>query len=230
MSTSVCPGGKRLSSAHDRADRGVGWPDGRYGEVMHAAEPRAAGTGDRRAALRDAGLQLWADQGWAAVTTPAVCAATGLSPAAFADEFATATELLSEIFDEGTEERTAVVLAAMEAAGTRLVARIHACLDAVAACFAEDPRQAVLLVEAIGCPELRARRRVANRGFATLIAGELRQAALPITLEQLQVAAHFCLGGLAELVLSWQDEGTPIDRDRLVEHGTLLFEACLTAR
>ncbi|GAA4560446.1 TetR family transcriptional regulator [Pseudonocardia xishanensis] len=197
---------------------------------MDAAEPRAVGAEDRRAAMRDAGLQIWADEGWAAVTAPAVCAATGVSPSAFAAEFATAEELLGEIFDEGTEERTAVVLAAMEAAGTNLVARIHACLDAVAGCFERDPRQAVVLIEAIGSPVLRTRRRVANRGFATLIAGELRPVALPISPEQLHVAAHFCLGGLAELVLSWQDEGTAVDRARLVEHGTLLFEACLTAR
>jgi AcrR family transcriptional regulator len=206
---------------------------GRYGGRMDAAEHRAAGpdeTEHRRAALRDAGLDIWADAGWAAVTPAAVSAATGIAPDDVAAEYPTAEELLGEIFDDGTEDRTAVVLAAMEAAGPRLFARIHACLDAVAGCFADDPRQGVILVEAVGCPALRARRRVANRGFATLIAGELRQAGVPVDHDKLRVAAHFCLGGLAELVLASQDAGTEVDRGQLVEHGTLLFEACLTAR
>jgi AcrR family transcriptional regulator len=200
---------------------------------MDAAEQRAAGpdeTEHRRAALRDAGLDIWANEGWAAVTPAAVSAASGIAHAEVVAEYPTADELLGEIFDEGTEDRTAVVLAAMEAAGPRLYARIHACLDAVATCFANDPRQGVILVEAVGCPVLRARRRVANRGFATLIAGELRQTGVPVELEKLQVAAHFCLGGLAEMVLAWQEGGSVVDRAALVEHGTLMFEACLTAR
>jgi AcrR family transcriptional regulator len=200
---------------------------------MDAAEQRAAGPGGaepRRAAMREAGLDIWAASGWAAVTPAAVSAATGIGHAEVVAEYPTAGELLGEIFDEGTEDRTAVVLAAMEAAGPRLYARIHACLDAVAGCFAEDPRQRVLLVEAVGCPALRARRRTANRGFATLIAGELRQTGVPVEHERLRAAAHFCLGGLAEMVLAWHDQGTEFDRELLVEHGTLMFEACLTAR
>ncbi|WP_181779090.1 hypothetical protein [Pseudonocardia pini] len=180
--------------------------------------------------FRDAGLQLWADSGWAAVTAPAVCAATGLDAAEFAAEYDSAEDLLGDIFDEGTEDRAAVVLAAIEAAGPNLHARIHACLVAVADRLDADPRQSTVLVEAVGCPSLRARRRAANRGFAAIIVGELGLAQLPIEPEQLQTAAHFCLGGLAELFLASQDAGTAIDRTLLVEHGTLLFEASLTAR
>lgn len=200
---------------------------------MDAAELRTAGSDGsehRRAALREAGLAVWADAGWAAVTPAAVGAAAGLSPDDVVAEYPTVDDLLAEIFDEGTEERAAVVLAAMEAAGPRLHARIRACLEAVAGCLAEDPRQGVVLVEAVGHPTLRARRRTANRGFATLIAGELSRAGVPVEPHELRVAAHFCLGGLAELVLAWQDEGTDVDRETLVRHGTLLFEACLTAR
>lgn len=200
---------------------------------MDAAEQRATGPDEtelRRAALRDSGLDIWAVAGWAAVTPAALSAATGIEPDDVVAEYPTTDELLGEIFDEGTEERTAVVLAAMEAAGPRLLARVHACLDAVAGCFADDPRQGVVLVEAVGCPALRARRRTANRGFATLIAGELRQAGVPVEDDKLRAAVHFCLGGLAEMVLAWQDQGTEVDREHLVEHGALMFEACLTVR
>jgi hypothetical protein len=75
-----------------------------------------------------------------------------------------------------------------------------------------------------------ARRRAATRGFASIIANELSRAPLPVEPHRLYAAAHFCLGGLAELILAWQDEGTPVDRDLLVEHGTRLLEASLTAR
>ncbi|MCW0212042.1 MAG: TetR/AcrR family transcriptional regulator [Pseudonocardia sp.] len=183
-----------------------------------------------RAALLDAALQLWSDAGWAAVTPAAVCAATGLGEAVFRAEFASAEDLLVEIFDEGTEERAAMVLVAMDAAGPGRGEQIHACLDAFASCLERDPRQCVVLVEAIGCPPLRARRRRANVGFSALIAGETSKIANPPSAEKVQVAAQFCLGGLAELTLAWLDETSPVTREQLVEHGTRLFESALMTR
>jgi len=195
---------------------------------QRALEPEE--TDPRRAALREAGLRLWADTGWASVTAEAVCAATGLTPQDFAAEYTSRDELLADVFDEATNERAAVVLGAMEAAGGSLHARVHAVLTAVADVFAEDPRQSAVMVQATGSPVLMARRRAASRGFASIIANELSRAPLPVEPHRLYAAAHFCLGGLAELILAWQDEGTPVDRDLLVEHGTRLLEACLTAR
>ncbi|GAA1841341.1 helix-turn-helix domain-containing protein [Pseudonocardia ailaonensis] len=185
---------------------------------------------DRRAALLDAGLQLWADTGWAAVTVPALCAASGLSADDVTAEFDSAEDLLCEVFDDGTEERAAEVLTAMEAAGTNRFAQIRAALEAVATCLDRDPRHAVVLVEAVGCPALRARRRAANRGFAAVIGAETLRLHNPPSPEEVSAAAQFCLGGLAELVLAWQDAGSPVDRELLVEHGAKLFEASLLAR
>jgi AcrR family transcriptional regulator len=185
---------------------------------------------DVRATLLDAGLQLWSDAGWAAVTPAAVCAATGLDDASFHAEFRSAEDLLTEIFDEGHEERAAVVLGAMEAAGPGRGEQIHASLEAFTAYLAQDPRHCVVLVEAIGCPPLRVRRRQANAGFGALIAAETATLPNPPSLEKLQVAAQFCLGGLVELTLAWLDGTSPITREQLVDHGTRLVESALITR
>jgi AcrR family transcriptional regulator len=185
---------------------------------------------DVRASLLDAGLQVWSDAGWAAVTPAAVCAAAGVDDASFHAEFASAEDLLIEIFDEGTEERAALVLVAMDAAGPGRGEQIRACLDAYTSYLLQDPRHAVVLVEAIGCPPLRGRRRRANTGFGALIAGETAKLPNPPPAEKVQVAAQFCLGGLVELTLAWLDGTSPVTRGQIVDHGTRLFESALMTR
>jgi AcrR family transcriptional regulator len=185
---------------------------------------------DVRTSLLDAGLQIWSDAGWAAVTPAAVSAAAGVDDVSFHAEFASAEDLLIEIFDEGTEERAAIVLVAMDAAGPGRSEQIRACLDAYASHLVRDPRHCVVLIEAIGCPPLRARRRRANAGFAGLIAAETAKLPNPPSPEKVQVAAQFCLGGLVELTLAWLDGTSPVTRDQIVDHGTRLFESALMTR
>jgi AcrR family transcriptional regulator len=196
---------------------------------MEAGRVDRPGTA-HRAAFRDAALQLWADAGWAAVTAAAVCAATGLTEADFAAGYDSPEDLLGEVFDEGTEERTALVLGAMEAAPRNRIAQVRAALDAMAGFFERDPRQIVALAEAIGCPPLRSRRRATNRGFAALISAGTSTLPNPPDPRAVRAAAQFCVAGFHELLFAWFDPESPIERDLVVDHAARLFEACLSVR
>lgn len=51
---------------------------------------------DVRDKVLDAGLQIWADSGWAAVTLPAACAAAGVAADGLVAEFPGPVDLLCE--------------------------------------------------------------------------------------------------------------------------------------
>lgn len=178
-----------------------------------------------RAALLDAGLQLWADGGWPAVTLADAHAASGVPAAAFDDEFGTDVDLACGIFDEIIDERSSAMITAIGAAAPTMAQRLRACLTAMVDDVGADPRRVVVLAEPVGCPELLARRRSANRGFAGMVAtqdGDTRTDPA-----DLLAAGHFCLGGLGELVFAWLDPASPVDRDLVIDHGARLFEACV---
>lgn len=178
-----------------------------------------------REALLDAGLQLWADGGWPAVTLAATGAAAGVAAADFHDEFPTDIALACGIFDHIVDERASAMISAVAAAPPSMAQRTRACLEAMVDDVGPDHRRAVVLSEPVGCPALQARRRSANRGFAAMVATE--NAETRAAHEDLLAAGHFCLGGLGELVFAWLDPATPVDRDLVIEHGVRLFEACV---
>ncbi|MFP5022478.1 hypothetical protein [Pseudonocardia phyllosphaerae] len=181
-----------------------------------------------REALLDAALQQWADGGWVAVDPRAAAAAAGL-PASAAEEFPTAADLACEVFDTVVDERAAAMLAAAaETADAPPMVRFRAMTTAMVDNIGQDPRRAVVVSDAVGCPELVARRRSANRGFADVVAA--RPLDPEIGPDELRVAGHFVTGGLAEMVLAWLDPQSPVTREQVIEQGARLMEACVTAR
>ncbi|OLL75613.1 Transcriptional regulator, TetR family [Pseudonocardia sp. Ae168_Ps1] len=178
-----------------------------------------------REGLLDAALQQWVDGGWPAVDPVAAAARAGL-PGTAAAEFPTGADLVCAVFDAIVDERAAAMLQAAASAPTP-VHRFRAVMAAMLDDVARDPRRVVVLADAFGCPPLVARRRSANRGFGELMAAQ------PIDTrvgpDDLRLAGHFVMGGIAEIVLAWLDPASPVDRERAVDHGARLMEACATA-
>lgn len=188
--------------------------------------PMDRGERDREALL-DAALQQWVDDGWPAIDPCSAAERAGL-PATGADEFGSGVELGCAVFDHIVDERAATTMAAVQAAAANPAARIRAALTAWFDDVAADPRRVVVLVDAIGCPELVARRRSANRGFAELmVSGAVDSRIEP---DDLRVAGHFCLGGMGEIVLAWLDPESPVTREQALGHGVRLYESCLFTR
>lgn len=103
--------------------------------------------------------------------------------------------------------------------------KLRAGMRAYVDCVQRDPRHAAVLVEAVGCRPLRARRRSSFRGFAAVMSAlVVGTAAEP---RRLQIAAHFCLGGLTEITLAWLDPDTDVNRELVLEHGARMFEVTM---
>lgn len=175
--------------------------------------------------LLDTAWQMWAEVGWAAVTLDAAAAAAGLDATCFREEFPEDVDLLCEVFDHSSELRGSAALAAMDAA-VEGESRWLAAIESYVRLLEEDPRHAAVLVEAVGSPELRARRRSSYRGFAVVMAGMATRSSRDPH-DQL-AAAHFCIGGLTELTLAWQDTDTDVDRDAVLRQGSMLFELVMS--
>lgn len=180
-----------------------------------------------REALLDAGLQLWHDGGWTAVTLDAAAAAAGLPPGEFRDEFTDPSGLICAIFDAIVDERSAAMLTAIAEAPPSMAPRIRALLEAMTGDIARDHRRAVVLAEPVGCPALLVKRRSANRGFAEILVNANRESRMEP--DNLRAAGHFALGGLGELMFAWLDPASPIGRELVVEHGVRLFESAVRA-
>jgi len=188
--------------------------------VMDAAERD-------RDALLDAGLQQWADGGWAAVDPVSAARRAGVGNDS-TGEFGSGVDLACAVFDQVVDERAAATLSAVEQAEPNTMAKVRAALGAFFDNIHDDPRRVVALVDAIGCPPLVARRRSANRGFAELMVSG--NAGSRIEPDDLRVAGHFCLGGLTEVILAWLDPESPVTRGQALEHGARLYESCLSTR
>jgi AcrR family transcriptional regulator len=181
---------------------------------------------DAREQLLDVALQLWADHGWRAVSLSTACALAGLEESDFLDEFPSSDDLLCEVFDASTDVRASEVLVALEEAGDG-TGRWRAAMVAYLRCLEDDPRHIAVMVEAIGSPVLRTRRRSSYRGFAAVAASQsARSSGDP---REVRFAAHFALGGLTEITLAWLDPDTDVDREMMLELGSRLFEECLNS-
>lgn len=183
-----------------------------------------------RDALLDAAWTLWAEHGWAAVTLPAVAASAGLDETALREQYPADVDLLCAVFDLGSEIRGAAALAALDALGPGAsgAQRWRAVIESYVRLLDQDPRHIVAVIEAIGSPALQARRRSAIRGFAAVVAEESTRATRSGAQPDRLAAAHFCIGGLTELILAWQDPNTDVDRDAVLQHGSDLYQLVMS--
>jgi AcrR family transcriptional regulator len=183
---------------------------------------------ERRERLLDAGLDLLGTEGWARTTVTAVCARARLTERYFYQSFPSREHLLVAVFDRIAGEAAEVVLAAVAAAPHEARARARAAIAAFVELVTDDPRKGrVTLLEALGCETLERRRRETLHTFAQLVAVQARAFYGPAVASRrdVELTAHFLVGGLAELLIAWLQGGLEITRDQLVDHCATLFVA-----
>lgn len=183
---------------------------------------------DRRERLLDAGLDLLGTEGWARTTVTAVCARARLTERYFYQCFPSREALLVAVFDRIAGEAAEVVLAAVGSAPDNAFARARSAIAAFVELVTDDPRKGrVTLLEALGCEALERRRRETLTTFAQLVAVQARAFFGPAAASRrdLELTAHFLVGGLAELLIAWLQGGLQITRDELVDHCAGLFVA-----
>ena len=198
-----------------------------------SAEERRA---ERRLALVAAGLEIWQEQGWAAVTMRGVCARAGLTDRYFYESFADRDALLSTIWDQMRDQTLEMVLAAvMVHAQDSALVQLRAAIDAVVHHIADEPTRAqIIFGDHAGSEVLENRRRDTLQLTTDLMIQMARPFLRPGVDEQaFRVTILVGLGGFTELMYAWRSGVVEADADTIIAHlygvGTALAPPFLEA-
>ncbi|GAA2725769.1 helix-turn-helix domain-containing protein [Actinocorallia aurantiaca] len=173
---------------------------------------------ERRGRLLAAGLELWGDHGWAAVTMRGVCAHAGLNDRYFYESFPDVEALLLAVYDQALSDLLTYVERAI-ASEPLPEERIRAGMSVFVNAMASDSRRARIgLAEPAGSPALEQRRRDTYHLFARFARDSLR----PADEEAFTVAMLFALGGAGELVINWLGGSLALTPDELAERASEL--------
>lgn len=199
----------------------------RYGGKS-AEERRAA----RREQLLDAGLAIWHEHGWAAVTMRGVCARASLTDRYFYESFRDRDDLLGALFDQVRDQTLAALLTAFDTAADRTAGgQLREALQTIVTSLTEDPERAqVLFGDHAGSAVLEQRRRDTVALTTDLMVGLARPLLRADADEAaLRLDTLFGLGGFVEIVLAWRAGTLPLTPEDLVTHFSELG-AALAAR
>lgn len=191
-------------------------PRRRYGGK--SADERRA---QRRAALIDAGLDIWQDQGWAAVTMRGVCARARLTDRYFYETFADRDALLSTIWDQIRDETITMMVGVILACRDRPpMEQLNAALTAVVHRIADDPARAqIIFGDHAGSAVLEQRRRDTVQQATDLLIATARPYLRPDVDEQaFRITVLVGIGGFVELVLAWRSGQVDADADEIIGH------------
>jgi AcrR family transcriptional regulator len=194
---------------------------GRSAEERHAA---------RRAALVEAGFELFAAHGYHTVSIERICTQARLTTRSFYEHFRDREALLRAVYDRTVAESTAIVLAALGDAGDDPATRVQSGVGAFVHTMLDDPRRArILCLEVVGVSdELERHRRSVLHGFADLVADEAERTAdagfIPAR-RSYHVGALALVGGVNELLVDWLHADDPLPLGRLVAEIVQLFMA-----
>jgi len=162
---------------------------------------------ERRAQLVAAALEIWQEQGWAAVTMRGVCARAGLTDRYFYESFADRDALLGTVWDQMRDETLAMLLTTIaRVSDAEPLVQLRAALDAVVHHIADEPAQAqIIFGDHAGSSVLEQRRRDTVQ-MSTDLMVDLARPYLRDGVDDraLRVTVLMGIGGFVELVLAWR--------------------------
>ncbi|MEZ0580385.1 TetR/AcrR family transcriptional regulator [Nocardioides sp. MH1] len=188
----------------------------RYGGK--SADQRRA---ERRQQVVAAALDIWQEQGWAAVTMRGVCARAGLTDRYFYESFTDRDALLGTIWDQMRDETLEMLLAAITAVADQSpLAQLEAALHAIVHHIADEPARAqIIFGDHAGSAVLEQRRRDTVQMATDLMIGLaepfLRSDA---DLRALRINVVLGIGGFVELMLAWRSGLVDATTDEIVGH------------
>lgn len=191
----------------------------------------------RREQLLAAGLERFAEDGWADATVAGICRTAGLSPRYLYEQVADREELFLAVVERIGDEVEQVIREAAATPDASPADRARLVLEAIAAYFAADPRTVrVALVESLATPRFRTRRRellarfsdLATRLMRALREDDDRGPAADDGRDRDRTAVvtgALLTGGLVELLIAWAVDGAPVPPDELIDHVAALATA-----
>ena len=182
------------------------------------AEERQA---ERRAQLIEAALEIWQEQGWAAVTMRGVCAQAGLTDRYFYESFTDRDALLGTVWDQMRDETLEMLVGAIaEAAPHDAIEQLNAALEAVVHHIADEPTRAqIIFGDHAGSAVLEQRRRETVQMATDLMIGMARPfLAEDVDDRALRINVVLGIGGFVELMLAWRDGLVDATPEEIVGH------------
>jgi AcrR family transcriptional regulator len=199
-----------------------------YGGVT-AEERRAT----RRAALIEAALDLFGEDGARAVSKRAVCARARLNDRYFYEHFADSDALLLAIAGDLTAQGLAAVNAATMRVAPDIRAQVRATADAALDYLTADPRRGQLLLASYTSGVLRRARVDSARNIANAMSAMIRESLGASAASRLdtELAAFALVSGAMEVVAGWVRGDITTSRGQLADliAGLLLAAADVSA-
>jgi AcrR family transcriptional regulator len=176
---------------------------------------------ERRATLVGAALEIWQEQGWAAVTMRGVCARAGLTDRYFYENFRNRDDLLTTVWDQIRDDTLRTLLHVVTThADLPPLEQLRATLHVLVHHSQEDPAGAQILYgDHAGSAVLEQRRRQSIQQATDLFI----QVARPylrtgIDEKALRVNVLLGIGGFVEIMLAWRSGQLDTTADALVDH------------
>lgn len=177
--------------------------------------PLADRRAERRSQLVAAAFEIFGTQGESGLSVRSVCRACEFNSRYFYESFADTDELLGAVYDEAAEEMSAVLEAAIAAAGDSAAERTRAGIRTVLGFGSADPRRGrVLFTEARTNPVLIVRRAATQD---LLLRTTLAGGASHDHPTSSRVRAAMFTGAMVELALQWLSGNLGDDLDAVVD-------------
>ncbi|HZZ45884.1 MAG TPA: TetR family transcriptional regulator [Pseudonocardia sp.] len=179
---------------------------------------------ERRARLKEAGLDTIGEAGVAAVNVVAVCGRAGLSKRYFYESFSNRDALLHEAMDDFFTEVYAEILDAIGSHERTPEVRAHLIAGTLIDFLRRDARRARLYVESAGHPPLQSRREAAFELFTRLLVDAFPiESASPDSPEgavldrRRSLAALIVVAGTTQAATSWLQGRIELRKDDVVD-------------
>ncbi|WP_405489708.1 TetR/AcrR family transcriptional regulator [Nocardia sp. NBC_00511] len=195
---------------------------------VHAPAPRTGTWGgrtqqerraERRTRIIGAALDIWLENGWAAVTMRGVCTGAGLNDRYFYEHFADRDELLGAVWDEVCfevfGELSAVVAEHLDRAPLEI---LHLAVARAVALQIDGPAR-ILFGDHAGSRVLEERRKATLTEATDLLIATGRPYLRPgVDESDLRMGTLMGIGGFTELLTAWRTGTIDTDAARIIDH------------
>ncbi|WP_068032865.1 TetR/AcrR family transcriptional regulator [Nocardia mexicana] len=185
---------------------------------------------ERRARLIEAALEIWVDNGWAAVTMRGVCARASLNDRYFYEHFADRDELLAVVWDEVCLEVFGELSAVVVEYLGRTPLQILRAAITRAVELQSGGHARILLAEHAGSAVLEQRRSKMLTDATDLLIAAARPYLRPgVDETSFRMSTLMGIGGFVELLAAWRTGAVDVDAARIIDH-TSAHAALLSAQ
>jgi AcrR family transcriptional regulator len=184
---------------------------------------------ERRTRLVDAGLELFAKEGYARTPIERICEVARVTTRHFYELFPNKEALLVAVLDGVIDHARAAVFRALAMDTQDPRERVRPGISAFVHSYLDDPRHVrIALFEVVGVSrELERHRRDISREFARIIEGQIailvQQGVIP---ERDYGLFAMALGGAQnDLLIDWENSDDPYPVERIIDEIVLLYDA-----